>query len=58
MFLDDVPVGQVLDRRQESYEVSLLVKKGQKLTLLVESLGRIGYGPDINDFKVSKQFRK
>ena len=44
------PMG-ILDRMSEIYEMSLSIEPGQSLQIVVENMGRIHYGPRLNDFK-------
>ncbi|MCR5198059.1 MAG: beta-galactosidase [Prevotella sp.] len=51
VFIDDVYIGKI-DRVKNEKSLSLpLVKKGQKLAILVEAMGRINFGRAIKDFK-------
>ena len=47
------PVG-VLDRMSEISEMPLSIEPGQTLQIVVESMGRICFGPGINDFKAHR----
>jgi len=44
------PVG-ILDRMSKISEMPLSIEPGQTLQIVVESMGRICFGPGINDFK-------
>ena len=51
VFIDDVYIGKI-DRVKNEKSLSLPpVKKGQKLAILVEAMGRINFGRAIKDFK-------
>ncbi|MBR0275175.1 MAG: beta-galactosidase [Prevotella sp.] len=51
VFIDDVYIGKI-DRVKNERSLSLPpVKKGQKLAILVEAMGRINFGRAIKDFK-------
>ncbi|KAF2363364.1 Glycoside hydrolase 35 catalytic domain [Trinorchestia longiramus] len=50
VYLDEELVGLVA-RQQQLFEVPVYARKGQKLSIVVESQGRICYGQDINDSK-------
>lgn len=50
VYLDGQLLG-LLAREQQAFEVPLFARKGQLLTVVVESQGRLCYGPNINDFK-------
>ena len=51
VFIDDVYVGKI-DRVKNEKSLTLPpVKKGQKLAILVEAMGRINFGRAIKDFK-------
>ena len=41
----------ILDRMSEIYEMPLSIEPGQSLQIVVENMGRIHYGPHLNDFK-------
>ena len=51
VFVDGTgPLG-VLDRTSDIFEIPLSIKPGQKLQIFVENMGRVCFGPGINDFK-------
>ncbi len=51
IFIDDRYIG-CLDRRNHETEIKLpAVKKGERITILVEAMGRINFGRAIKDFK-------
>jgi len=50
VYLDQTFVG-ILDREQQVYSIPLFARKGQKLNIMAESLGRICYGSEIRDSK-------
>lgn len=53
VYVDGVYVGTV-DRQQEIYTLPISAKINSSLAIIVESQGRICFGEDINDFKVTK----
>ena len=51
VFIDDVYIGKIDRVKNEKSLVLPPVKKGQKLAILVEAMGRINFGRAIKDFK-------
>ena len=56
VYVEDEFVG-VLARQQNILELGVSIRAGERLTVIVESQGRIAYGENINDFKVANSWR-
>ena len=57
VFADGHLLTVVSRERGDAQQVPLMLQQGQTLQLVVESQGRVGYGADINDFKVRRKLK-